>query len=176
MTHLCSFRVSHTGIRICHWNFNQMGTECAAAEQPSTINDNNPPGHHCRPAPNLPLARAKFLVVSCGRLGAPNLDLLFTSLACFCQECEPNKTHLAARPKIVLALVVWRSQNNARLVKRKRALLESNSPGITNRELIGMMSAGVTARALWLLPHLVASWLPSRLHLLALDKLSYSSF
>ena len=35
------------------------------------------------------------------------------------------------------------SQNEQRLVKRKRALLESNPPGITNRELIKTMSAGV---------------------------------
>jgi len=54
-----------------------MGTECAAAGRPSTTRRPQttitPPGHHRRPAPNLPLARAKFLVVSrVGALGAPN--------------------------------------------------------------------------------------------------------
>jgi hypothetical protein len=38
-------------------------------------------------------------------------------------------------------------QSSRRLVKRTRALLESNPPGITNRRLISMMSEGVAARS-----------------------------
>ena len=37
-------------------------------------------------------------------------------------------------------------QSNRRLVKRKRALLESNPPGITNWRLIKSMSEGVATR------------------------------
>ena len=49
--------------------------------------------------------------------------------------------------KIVLGTARRFLQNGLRLAKRKRALLESNLPGITNRELIKTMSAGETAKS-----------------------------
>jgi hypothetical protein len=49
--------------------------------------------------------------------------------------------------KIVLGMGRRFLQNAQWLAKRKRALLESNPPGITNRELIKTMSAGVAAKS-----------------------------
>ncbi|HKZ79116.1 MAG TPA: hypothetical protein VJ124_12500 [Pyrinomonadaceae bacterium] len=49
--------------------------------------------------------------------------------------------------KIVLGIARGFLQNRQRLAKRKRALLESNPPGIANWKLIKTMSEGVAAKS-----------------------------
>ena len=80
-------------------------------------------------------------VWKCGSVGVWEWEL-----GCAPKVRQRVKVGSGFQANAVLQFAKRLSQSRQRLVKRKRALLESNPPGIINRRLIKPMSEGVAGR------------------------------
>ena len=79
-------------------------------------------------------------------MGVWEWDFVSVGLGCAPKVRQRVKVGVTITANAFLQFAKALSQSRQRLVKRTRALLESNPPGITNRRLIKSMSEGVATR------------------------------